>query len=684
MPTYEITGPDGRTYEVTAPDGASQQEVLNYVQQNAATLQPEAEPQAPATPPMTVDMGGQSYQVPTRGDVAPQIKRQLGLTARAGIEGVAAIPSIVGDAANYAVNLPLRAINAAAGTDIPLLLTVSGEIRNVLSEMGLPEPESVTERLVNVVGSALSGMGGARAIQSGVSGIKNVEPVVRELGANPALQVAGAAGGAMSSEAAREAGITNPAALMAIGAVGSVLPGGGASIAQRAAGGAVQAAKPFTGGGREVIVGRTLNRLATDPEAATANAADARPLVPGSQPTLTQVSRDPGLIRAESALPDDTGVLAMRRSEQNQARMEELDRIARQPDTLDYATAKRDRAYDEIAAPAFRSATPVNIGNTWINNPILRTIQGIRETPAGARKTVQDAMDVAQDYITREGVDTSNVQNLYEIRKDLDLLRKGKLSGTGKSGVELSNLKVAKTQLDQVIGSIDDVIETGAPGYRDYMRLYAKRSVPLDQLKALQGLRERAVLSAPDPVTGQPILSQNKFTNLLRNNIAENRDYVGVGAGAANMRMTVPGTQEKVLARLSSQQVRTLDRIAADLDRSVAAQAGTMKTPGSDTFKNLSVASVIGRVLGDQSEELLTDSTTVKTLVRPLSFLYRVPDREIEMLLLDAWLDPQMASRFMKQATQYEVESIANELKRRASAQAAAQSVYGNEQPPAP
>lgn len=35
MPTYRITGPDGRTYEVSAPEGATQDQVLAYARQNA-------------------------------------------------------------------------------------------------------------------------------------------------------------------------------------------------------------------------------------------------------------------------------------------------------------------------------------------------------------------------------------------------------------------------------------------------------------------------------------------------------------------------------------------------------------------------------------------------------------------------------------------------------------------------
>lgn len=46
MPTYVVTGPDGRKYRVTAPDGATKEQVLAYVQANART--PDLPPPSPA------------------------------------------------------------------------------------------------------------------------------------------------------------------------------------------------------------------------------------------------------------------------------------------------------------------------------------------------------------------------------------------------------------------------------------------------------------------------------------------------------------------------------------------------------------------------------------------------------------------------------------------------------------
>lgn len=58
MPTYDITSPDGKTYEVTAPEGASQDQVLQYVQQQHA---------APAAPSPAKPVGQPPTLLQTMG-----------------------------------------------------------------------------------------------------------------------------------------------------------------------------------------------------------------------------------------------------------------------------------------------------------------------------------------------------------------------------------------------------------------------------------------------------------------------------------------------------------------------------------------------------------------------------------------------------------------------------------------
>jgi hypothetical protein len=645
----------------------------------------------PGVPPppdgFTLDKPASS---PGLGDEAKYI---AGRTARLGVNAVTGLPLIAADLLNSLINAGTAGIDKVAGTHIPKLGMPSQTVTSLLDKF-TPPSNTMVEKASDVGASALGGAGGFRL---GANALARLLPQASEilttLAQGPTLQATGAMAGSAATEGARKAGVDNPLALAGIGMVGSVLPGAGTSIATRVP---AALAQPLMRRGREELVGEALNRLANTPAATAERLLRAQEIVPGSAPMVPAVARDPGLIRADSAVAgmDENGLIAARKSAQNAAQQRELQRITGDESTLAAAQAKRDRTFSQMAEPAFDNAAPLNIGQQWIDNPIVRTIQRIRESPAGKRQTVQEALDEVEGWVTQDGL--NDPRALYAVRKDIDLLRTGKLSGAGKSGRERANMSTARHELDQVIGTIDDTIESSAPGYRDYMQMFAKRSVPLEQLKSLQSLREKAITAVPDPLTGDPAISQAKFSQLLRNNLVANPRYGtnpnatgngpaanmlrGQGPGAATLRASVPtleGKNESVLGQLSPNQIARLDRIAQDLDRNAAPQSSTMKTLGSDTFKNMSVAAVIGRVLGDTAGDLMRDTAAGKTLARPLNFLYRVPDREIQLLMLEAWQDPQLAGRLMQRASQHNIESIAQELKNRAARQAAAASVYG-------
>ena len=197
--------------------------------------------------------------------VGQQIGRQAGLGVRMAVEGVSALPLMVGDAANAAVNIGVRGVNKMAGTNIPQLRAASEVVQSGMREAGVPQPENVYERIANALGNAATGWGAASAAQGAVQGVGGIGPIVQELAKGPALQAAGAGGGVLATEGARSGGIDNPYALAGIGLIGSIAPGGAASVAQRSAQGMAQTARPFMKSGQEVIAGKVLNRLATNP-----------------------------------------------------------------------------------------------------------------------------------------------------------------------------------------------------------------------------------------------------------------------------------------------------------------------------------------------------------------------------------------------------------------------------------
>jgi hypothetical protein len=92
----------------------------------------------------------------------------------------------------------------------------------------------------------------------------------------------------------------------------------------------------------------------------------------------------------------------------------------------------------------------------------------------------------------------------------------------------------------------------------------------------------------------------------------------------------------------------------------------------------MSVAQLIGRSIGKNFPDT-TLGRGLASLASPLNFLYKSSDEAIQNLILEAAKDPKLASRFMSQATKYEVDFIANELLQRAEAQAKTQAIYGNQ-----
>jgi hypothetical protein len=84
---------------------------------------------------------------PQRG-AGSEIARQVGLTARAGVAGVLSPFAMVGD---------------AFGQDS------SGAVQRGLSMLGLPQPETGTERVAQDVAGALSGAGGIARIAQAAS-----------------------------------------------------------------------------------------------------------------------------------------------------------------------------------------------------------------------------------------------------------------------------------------------------------------------------------------------------------------------------------------------------------------------------------------------------------------------------------------------------------------------------------
>jgi hypothetical protein len=557
-----------------------------------------------------------------------ELTRQAGLSVRPMAQSVLTaggmLPLVVDPAVNF--------LNLAAGTNLP---TMTQAVPRTLTAMGFPEPQTAQERVVQDISTAGYGVGGAanlarEALPSVTS--MTAQEFLKMLATNPRAQAAAATASSAAAGALREGGA--PPALQVTGAMlaGMTAPGGPTlSTTQRALAAPVSMVKPFTQAGRETIVGGLLNRLATNPERARQNLSRAEPLVPGVQPTTAATAFDPGLASAETAIRalDQTGAFPSRLSANQQALLEGFRKLSGKPGSVAVAELKRTDVTKPLREQAFAGVTvdPVTF-QTGIKLVVNQAIDNVMKSPVGVRQDVETAMKFAADRVSR----AKSPMELYEIRKDLAA------AAQGKYNQENPSLRLASGQLKQVIAAVDDVIDAAAPGFKDYMTKYSKMSGPIDQMRVLQEIERRVTTGQPNLMTGEPVLAAGS----LRRQLANKADEL-------DLKLSIPA------------QTR-LDNIIDEINRGMAATAPGVRAPGSDTFKNMSMGNLIGRVF---SESMATN-TTLRTMTRPLDFLYKLPDEQIQQLLVQAMLDPKLAAMMMAKANITKVEPLAKSLREKA------------------
>ena len=593
--------------DVSFPDGMSMEEITKALEQLPAL--------GPAAP--------ESRSMPD------ELMRQTGLATRPMVQSAMTLGGLAPMVVDPLVNL----FNLATGTKVP---TMTQATQTNLNRMGFPQPETAQERVVQDIASAGYGTAGvaraAGAVAPRLPGM--LSEAAKFFAQSPQAQSAAAVSAATAGGALREGG-ANPYAQMG-GAVlaGMVAPGGPTlSTTQRALSVPGGLVKPFTQEGREVIVGNVLNRLATNPEQAMRNMAESAPLVPGVRPTAAGTARDPGLAGAETPLRsptfDPSNLFGQQINANQEAILNAFRQIGGKPGSIPYAEAKRSAITTPMRVAAFEGVT-VNpeTFQSGIKLVVNQAIDNVMSSPVGVRKDVETAMKFAVDRVNL----AKTPEELYEVRKDLAK------AAQGKYNQDMPSLRLAGGQLKQVINAVDDVIEAAAPGYAAYMDKYKKSSSAIDQMRLLQGIEAKVTTGLPNLSTGNPVLA------------------------ASGLRRQLAAAQDELGTQLSPSAQRKLDNIINEINRGMAATAPGVKPPGSNTFQNMSMGNLIGRVFS----ESLADNTTLRTMTRPLDWLYKLPDQQVQQLLVQAMLDPKLAAMMMAKANIMRVEPLATSLRQKA------------------
>lgn len=525
------------------------------------------------------------------------------------------------DLLSKGVNIAFRR-DSPTGEPIPIFAENAAQtVQEGFNRIGFPQPENKLEEFTQRAGRAI--VGSALGPAAGRSLATSTSPVTAGVGRllqeSPGLQVTGAATGAASGFAAREAGVSPLAeqgAELLGGGLGPAATVGGVRAVTSTGRAALGLKDALTRQGQRRIVGNVLEETAINAERAARNIAEEQAFGGLTAKTTGQASRDPGLLTLERAARalDTKGRFAQQASQANARRQRILDVLG--GEDVSIAKVARDTTTGAQREAAFLSAKPLSA------KPVISRIDAILRSPEGTRRVVKQALKSFRKDI--DGVTDAKV--LYEIRKDINAAMQGKFRDPKKA-----DFKLAKSQLKLVKNAIDDAIEKSAPGFKKYLEDYARLSRDIDQRGTIQRIQERSAQAASDPSTGREILSQAKFKRLVNT--------------------------ERDAGTLTDEQLTVLQSIADDLDSGQAINSANIRPPGSDTAKNLTVAHIIGRSFGGN-----TDSPIINTLAKPFRWMTNFSEDQVQGILVDAMLDPRLARMLLNEANTAQVTRTSRSL----------------------
>jgi hypothetical protein len=214
MPKYvEVKG-----QVIEFPDEMAPADIEAAIKKNMMSIPPEK--------PAAVQAGGMLNEIP----------RQLGLTARYGIEGLANTAQMFTEPLRQVVTDPL--VRLVTGDPNRRSKPLGQVATDLADSIGLPSPKNANERVVADATRLVAGSGGvikgAQAASNLVGG--TAQKVLSAMAVNPVSQLTAAAGGGLGQGASREAGGT---AIEQFGGAlfgtlaGGMAPGAINSVAQR-------------------------------------------------------------------------------------------------------------------------------------------------------------------------------------------------------------------------------------------------------------------------------------------------------------------------------------------------------------------------------------------------------------------------------------------------------------------
>jgi hypothetical protein len=530
MAKYRITGPDGATYEVNAPDGASEADVMAYVQRNAK-MQPKA---AVAAPDPTEGMSGMDKFLAGAGkafhDIGQGVGQMVGLTSRKDVE-------------------------ETRRRDAALMNTGAGLAGNIVGNVAALLPTALIPGAATIPGAALIGA---------ASGLVQPSTSTGETLTNVGI------GGAVG-----------PAAILAGRGAAAVYQGGKALV------------EPLTKSGQERIAASVLQASATDPVKAAANAARAKALVPGSQPTLAQVADDPGLAQLERTLlnnPEYAPALQQRFANQRAARLGAVKEIGGTDDYYDAIKEGRRIFANEDYAAALKQGVDPQMAQAI--QPQLESLM--------RRPSIKEAQKVAQRIAAEKDVSLTefgSLEGLDWVKKALDKQINAIKTGNPIGNTDLETLLTTKADLMATLEQL-------APGYKAANDNFAAMSRQINSMDVARNLNKTLQRPGSEYAGNSAKEMGQRFSEELSKSKESVKKATGMNKGISDV--------------MNTRDIAALEAVAKDYGRkSFAENAG--RATGSNTMQNMASQNMLRRMLGPAGlPDSWAESTMLQAMLSPV------------------------------------------------------------------
>jgi hypothetical protein len=558
--------------------------------------------------------------------------RQVGLTARYGLEGLGNVGSILASP----FQIPLNAASQALGG--PPVASMRDMTTSAANAVGLPQPQG---KLENVVGDITRGMteaatgtrlasllSGQLAAQApsqlvGMSAqqLANAptaitptvaQTVTQQLAQAPVMQTI-AGGTASGAGGAAKAYGGGPAAELGATVAGALAPGGATAATTKGLKLGQAAIQPLYESGRNQIIANVLRNMIPDERVGgiVERLTAARPLVPGSMPTAAEVAESGGIgalqRAASAAFPEP---YTQRGLEQNSARVQALRGVAGDEQALAAAEQARRTTTGPLYRQAEQSTAQVDTTRT------VDLIDRLSAKNSGRPQLVSALQQVRETLFENDALRSKPENIISSIGGIKDIL-------------QTTENTLIKRELLTVKRSLENQLKKVEPSFRQAEREYARLSQPINQMEIGQDLLNKM----------QPALSD--FGALGSETAAK---YAQALRNSDQTAKTATGFKGATLERtMTPEQIGTFNSVAEDLARKINAQ-NLGRGVGSDTFQKLSMANMA------QQAGLPMGLIELPGVGRAMNWVYKNSDEKMQEALAKVLLDPQATAKLIAQA----------------------------------